>query len=288
MEILEKHKCFDGVLTVCQHQSDVLKCPMKFSVFMPPILMNRGLNSKIPFITFLSGLTCTHDNFTTKSGAYSFAAQNGLAIIAPDTSPRGEDVADADTYDLGQGASFYINAAQEPWAKHYQMESYITNELNDLVCEHYALMKNNQGICGHSMGGHGALTLGLKYPDRYRSISAFAPIVAPTQVEWGQKIFNAYLGDGRDKWLEHDACELMMKSRDRSSYQPILIHQGSADEYLEDHLKPYLFVNACEKVGQKIKFHMCHGYDHGYYFVQSYIKHHVEHHAQIMYGNMLR
>jgi S-formylglutathione hydrolase len=278
MQQLETHTCFGGELSVYEHYSATLNCNMKFSIFLPA----QAQSEKVPFITFLSGLTCTHDNFTTKAGAYGYAAQHGIAIIAPDTSPRGEDIPDDEAYDFGKGAGFYINAIQDPWAKNFQMESYITNELNTLVIKNFALDANKQGITGHSMGGHGALTLGLKYPDLYKSISAFAPIVAPSQVPWGQKAFTGYLGDNKEEWLRHDACALMEKQNDRSKSPAIRIDQGKGDNFLEDQLKPHLFEKACKKSNQKLNLQIHDGYDHSYYFIQSFIKQHIEHHAHIL------
>lgn len=277
-KVLETHACFGGALSVYEHDSAALGCAMKFSVFLPP----QAKDGPVPFITFLSGLTCTHDNFTTKAGAYKAAAEQGVAIIAPDTSPRGDDVPDDEGYDFGQGAGFYINATQEPWAKNFKMERYITDELNALMCSEFPLDPARQGICGHSMGGHGALTLGLKYPDLYTSISAFAPIVAPSQVPWGEKAFTGYLGDDRDEWQKHDACALMCAAGDRSGAQEILIDQGGADNFLEEQLKPHLFAEACGSTGQKLTLRMQDGYDHSYYFIQSFIDDHISHHARIL------
>ncbi len=279
MEQIETHQCCDGSLSIYEHNSTALNCRMKFSIFLPP----QAAQGPVPFITFLSGLTCTHENFTTKAGAYAAAAQAGLAIIAPDTSPRGDDVPDdTDSYDFGKGAGFYINATQAPWSQHYQMESYITDELNKLVCEQFPLQKNQQGICGHSMGGHGALTLYLKYPDLYKSASAFAPIVAPSQVPWGHKAFTGYLGDDQNEWQKHDACALMDATGSRAEYPEILIDQGGADNFLAEQLKPELFEAACKNVGQKLSLNLRSGYDHSYYFIQSFIADHINHHSRIL------
>ncbi len=278
MKELESHVCFGGTLSVYEHDSTVLGCTMKFSVFLP----TQANDKAVPFITYLSGLTCTHDNFTTKAGAYGYAAKAGLAIIAPDTSPRGDDVPDDEAYDFGKGAGFYIDATQAPWAQHYKMESYIVEELNTLVCSEFPVLKECQGVCGHSMGGHGALTLGLKYPDLYKSISAFAPIVAPSQVPWGEKAFTGYLGRDEAQWKNHDACVLMERSGDRSAYPEILLDQGRGDNFLEEQLKPHLFVDACAKVQQKLVFRLNDGYDHSYYFIQSFIEDHILHHAKIL------
>lgn len=279
MEEIEKHVCFGGTLSVYEHESDTLSCTMKFSVFLPP----QAQSGDVPFITFLSGLTCTHENFTTKAGAYAAAAKAGLAIIAPDTSPRGDDVPDdAESYDFGKGAGFYINATQAPWNTHYHMERYITEELNALVYSKFPLNKDAQGISGHSMGGHGALTLYLKYPDLFKSASAFSPIVAPSQVPWGEKAFTGYLGDDKDEWEKHDACALMHNASDRSAAPAILVDQGTADNFLAEQLKPQLFEDACAAVGQKLTLRTQDGYDHSYYFIQSFIEDHINHHADIL------
>jgi len=228
-------------------------------------------------------LTCTHENFTTKGGAYEHAAKAGIAVIAPDTSPRGDNVPDdADSYDFGKGAGFYINATQAPWAEHYQMERYIAEELNALVCSEFPLMQEKQGIFGHSMGGHGALTLYLKYPDLYQSCSAFSPIVAPAQVPWGQKAFMGYLGGDEAQWLKHDATALMTATGNRSAYPEILIDQGMGDQFLEEQLKPELFSKVCDGAGQKLNLRLQEGYDHSYYFIQSFMGDHIRHHAQIL------
>jgi len=278
MKEIATHVCFGGTLSVYEHESAALDCSMQFSLFLP----SQSKTQDVPLLTFLSGLTCTHDNFTTKAAAYQSAAAAGIAVLAPDTSPRGDDIADDDVYDLGQGAGFYINTTQEPWAKHFQMETYITDELQKLVCDVFPIAADKQGISGHSMGGHGALTLGLKYPEIYTSISAFSPIVAPSQVPWGEKAFSAYLGDDREEWLKHDATALLGSS-DRSAAPEILIDQGTGDQFLEEQLKPHLFAKACEASGQKLTLNMRDGYDHSYYFIQSFMPAHIYHHAQILF-----
>jgi S-formylglutathione hydrolase len=278
MKEIEKHICFGGTLSVYEHDSSALSCPMKFSIFLPP----QAVKQDVPFITYLSGLTCTHDNFTTKAGAYGFAAQAGLAIIAPDTSPRGDDVPDDEAYDFGQGAGFYINATQDPWAKNFQMERYIVDELNNLICKNFPVLQDKQGICGHSMGGHGALTLGLKHPKLFRSISAFSPIVAPSEVPWGIKAFTGYLGNNKEVWHKHDACALMKAAGNRSNFPEILIDQGDGDDFLKEQLKPHLFADACKGAKQKLNLRIHDGYDHSYYFIQSFIEDHIKHHAEIL------
>lgn len=279
MKQVENNRCFGGNLSVWEHKSLTLKCMMRFSIFLP----SQAERTAVPFLTFLSGLTCTYENFTSKAGAYGFAARAGLAIVVPDTSPRGDDVPDVDEYDFGKGAGFYLNATQEPWNTHYQMEDYIAKELNTLIVQNFPLLKNAQGICGHSMGGHGALTLGLKYPDIFKSISAFAPIVAPTEVLWGQKAFSGYLGaDNRAEWFLYDACTLMTAFGERKNFPEILVDQGTDDSFLDEQLKPDLFVEACYTAGQKINLRMQDKYNHSYYFIQSFIEDHIKHHAQIL------
>ena len=291
MNIIETHKCHGGKLTIYEHDSTALNCAMRFSVFEPPFVTG----DKAPVLTFLSGLTCTHDNFTTKSGAYAAAAKAGIAIIAPDTSPRGEHVPDdTGSYDFGKGAGFYINATQTPWVENYQMESYIAGELHALIHENLAFAPDKHGITGHSMGGHGALTLYLKYPDKYKSASAFSPIVAPTQVPWGQKAFAGYLGADEAEWQKHDATALMKntsdssegadsaESADRSGFPPILIDQGLDDNFLTDQLKPQIFADACKHSNQALNLRMHEGYDHSYYFIQSFIADHIDHHSKIL------
>lgn len=274
MHLIESYKTFGGFLQVWEHRSDSLGCPMKFSVFLP----SENYGSETPVVTFLSGLTCTHENFTTKAGAYKKAAELGLAIIAPDTSPRGDDVPDdKDSYDFGKGAGFYINAKQAPWAKHYQMETYIAQELFDLIPAHFKLSKSRQSILGHSMGGHGALTLFFKHPEQYKAVSALSPIVAPSEVPWGHKAFAGYLGDNQQLWKDHDACALVAES-DKKDVE-ILIDQGLADTFLNEQLKPELFEAACDKAGQALTLRMHEGYDHSYYFIQTFIDDHLAHHA---------
>ncbi len=236
----------------------------------------------VPCLTFLSGLTCTHENFTTKGNAYKSAAEDGICIIAPDTSPRGDHVADEDRYDFGKGAGFYIDATQKPWSDHYKMESYIVRELQQLVAANFNVSLSQQGIFGHSMGGHGALTLYLKYPDLYKSCSAFSPIVAPVIVPWGQYVFERYLGDNKDEWKKHDACHLMRNADNRKEYPVIRIDQGTHDKFLEEQLKPHFFEDVCHEKNQKLELNMQAGYDHSYYFIQSFISEHITHHAHIL------
>ena len=273
MECTKQYLCHGGTLGYYTHQSAQTKTPMSFSVFLPE---NHSTNT--PYIIFLSGLTCTEDNFTTKANAYQKANELGLAIIAPDTSPRGDNVPNHDDYDLGQGAGFYINATQAPWSENFQMESYIIDELISLVEKEFPLNSNQKSITGHSMGGHGALTLYLKYPGLFQSCSAFAPIVAPSQVPWGHKAFTAYLGDNQDEWKNHDACHLISQAQNTSQNNPILIDQGMDDMFLDEQLKPHLFEQACQDAGQNLTCRQHKGYDHSYFFIQSFIDDHLEWH----------
>jgi S-formylglutathione hydrolase len=251
---------------------------MRFSIFLPPQVSagNR------PLLWWLSGLTCTEDNFTAKAGAYRVAAELGLIIVAPDTSPRGEKVPDDDAYDLGQGAGFYLDATADPWSEHFRMYSYVTEELPQLVATEFPTDMSAQGISGHSMGGHGALTIALKNPHTYTSVSAFAPIVNPLNCPWGQKAFSTYLGMDQTVWQQYDACELLKATADRSGCPPILIDQGDADNFLVEQLKPQNFVAACEQVEQSLTLRMQPGYDHSYFFVSSFIEDHLRHHAGLL------
>ena len=275
---IAQHQVFGGTLGYYKHAAKTTKCDMRFSLFVPP----QALTAKRPVLWWLSGLTCTEDNFTVKAGAYRMAADLGLLVVAPDTSPRGEGVANSPDYDLGQGAGFYIDATEAPWAEHFKMESYVARELPELVFANFPADRERQGISGHSMGGHGALTLALKYPLIYKSISAFAPICAPTQVPWGQKAFTAYLGADRDKWAKHDATVLMRNSGSRGAAPPILIDQGEADQFLQTQLRPELFAEACMACGQKLELRRLPGYDHSYFFIQTFIEDHIVHHTRIL------
>ncbi len=247
---------------------------MKFSLFLPP---TPGPH---PLLIWLSGLTCTEENFTTKAGAYLHAAKLGLAILAPDTSPRGEAVADDAAYDLGQGAGFYVNAIQSPWAAHFQMERYITEELPSVVAANFAVDLDRCGISGHSMGGHGALTLALKHPAQYRSVSAFAPISSPTRCPWGQKAFTTYLGADSSNWSAHDASRLIESGAARGRFDEILVDQGAADSFLVEQLKPELLEAACATAGQRLNLRRRDGYDHSYYFISTFLPEHLAWHAE--------
>lgn len=276
MQLEKSYACHGGTVNYYVHESGITQTSMKFSLFLPPQIKEK----EVPYLLFLSGLTCTEDNFTVKAGAYQQASELGIAVLAPDTSPRGETVPNDDAYDLGQGAGFYLDATQEPWAKHFQMESYLIKELLPLVEEEFSLDKSRRFICGHSMGGHGSLTLYLKYPQMFASCSAFAPIVAPSQVPWGQKAFQAYFGNEPEQWQEHDACCLVKKAENADRNPPILIDQGLNDSFLEEELKPHLFKEACSQAGQKLVLREHADYDHSYFFIQSFIADHLRWHYE--------
>jgi len=247
---------------------------MRFAVFQP----SAAKKGNVPGVTWLSGLTCTEQNFVTKAGAQRLAEELGLMIVAPDTSPRGDDVPDDpdSAYDFGLGAGFYVNASEDPWAKHYQMSSYITEELPKIIADNFPADMQRQGISGHSMGGHGALTIHLKNPDLYKSVSAFSPIVAPSQVPWGQKALNGYLGTDRNAWKDYDACELVKR---QPSAANILIDQGGGDDFLAEQLRPELFDAACDAVNQNLTLRIQPDYTHSYFFIASFIEDHLRHHA---------
>lgn len=274
MECVEKHASFGGSQEVWQHASEALGCSMRFGVYLPP----QVAAGPCPVLYWLSGLTCNEQNFITKAGAQRFAAERGIVLVAPDTSPRGGNVADDDAYDLGQGAGFYLNATQAPWAAHYRMYDYVVDELPALVESRFPVTRA-RAVSGHSMGGHGALVVALKNPGRYRSVSAFSPIVAPSRVPWGEKAFGAYLGDDRETWKAWDACELVVDARERL---PLLVEQGEADGFLEEQLKTHRLAETCEKAGHPCDIRMRAGYDHSYYFIASFIGEHIAHHARAL------
>lgn len=275
MELEKPYTCHGGIVKYYVHHSDATGTPMRFTIFLPP----QAKDKAVPYMLFLSGLSCTEENFTTKAGAYKKAAELGVAILAPDTSPRGGNVPDDDAYDLGQGAGFYLDATKELWAKNFQMERYIMKELLPLVEEQHPLDTSCRYICGHSMGGHGALTLYFKYPGHFASCSAFSPIVAPSQVPWGKKAFTAYLGDDQDEWRKHDACALVTQAKNAAENPAIMIDQGLDDQFLEEQLKPQLFQQACDQAGQKLRLRLHEGYDHSYFFIQSFMDDHLEWHC---------
>lgn len=271
MERIEHRACFGGWQDVYEHASAALGCTMRFAIYLPP----QAQDGPVPALYWLSGLTCSEQNFITKAGAQRYATEHGIAIVCPDTSPRGEDVADVEGYDLGKGAGFYVDATQLPWAAHYRMHDYVVNELPALIEANFPVT-TARAISGHSMGGHGALTIALRNPGRYRSVSAFSPIVAPSRVPWGRKAFAAYLGEDAESWKRYDACELVKSAMGKL---PILIDQGEADEFLDDQLKPWLLKEAADAAGYPVYLRMQPGYDHSYYFIASLIGDHIAHHA---------
>ncbi len=276
MERIEHRACFGGWQDVYRHASSTLGCDMNVAVYLPP----QAAHAACPVLYWLSGLTCNEQNFITKAGAQRYAAEHGVIVVAPDTSPRGDAVADADGYDLGKGAGFYLNATQAPWSPHYRMFDYISRELPALIESNFPAT-GARAISGHSMGGHGALIIALKNPGRYRSVSAFSPIVAPSQAPWGEKAFTAYLGEDRGAWKSWDATELIPSAQERV---PLLIDQGEADEFFAVQLQPEKLRAACEAHGHPIDLRMRPGYDHSYYFVASFIGEHIAHHARALAG----
>ncbi|MDI1252716.1 S-formylglutathione hydrolase [Thermomonas sp.] len=274
MQKIESHASFGGEQQVWQHHSQALDCDIRVAIYLPP----QAQDGPVPVLYWLSGLTCTEQNFITKSGAQRYAAEHGIAIVCPDSSPRGDDVADADSYDLGKGAGFYVNATQAPWAAHYRMYDYVVGELPALIEAHFPVT-HARAISGHSMGGHGALVIALRNPGRYRSVSAFAPIVAPSQVPWGEKALGAYLGEDHAAWKDYDAVALIPDATERL---PLLIDQGSADEFLASQLRPELLDVACRTHGHPLILRMQPGHDHSYYFIASFIGDHIAHHAEAM------
>jgi S-formylglutathione hydrolase len=270
---LETHRCFDGTVGVYRHDSVACASSMTFAVYQPP----QAQLHPVPVLYFLSGLTCTEQNFITKSGVQRYAADHGVMIVAPDTSPRGTGIPDEDAdWTYGSGASFYVNATQLPWKPHYQMYRYVVEELPTLIATHFPIQSDRQGIFGHSMGGHGALVVGLRNGDRFRSISAFAPICQPAQSDWASQAFNRYLGAERKDWLAYDATHLVSQYRDP---RPILIDQGLADPYLAE-LRLDEFERACEAVGRPLTLRRHPDYDHGYYFIASFLEDHIRFHAE--------
>jgi S-formylglutathione hydrolase len=275
METVNEHKSFGGVQGYYRHASSSTGTPMRFSVFTPP-QAGRG---EVPVLFWLSGLTCTEDNFTVKAGAQRAAAELGLMIVAPDTSPRGEGVPDDAAYDLGQGAGFYVDATEAPWATHFQMYSYVTRELPELIEAHFPADMTRQGVSGHSMGGHGALMIALRNPGRFRSVSAFAPIVSPLNCPWGEKAFSAYLGPDRTSWRAYDSCALI---EDGARLAEILVDQGDKDQFLGTQLKPELLERACAGAAVRLSLRRQPGYDHSYFTIATFIGDHIAWHAARM------
>jgi S-formylglutathione hydrolase len=278
LTVISQQRCFEGTQGYYSHESEVCGGTMNFAVFQPP----QAKKGPVPLVTYLSGLTCTEANFTEKAGAQRVAAELGLMLLAPDTSPRGcgykgED----DDYDFGSGAGFYLDATEQPWSDRYNMYSYITRELPALMAQHFPFDPLHQGIMGHSMGGHGALTIHLKNPGTYKSVSAFAPICAPSQCPWGQKAFLGYLGKDESRWADYDACALI---RRQPSDALLFIDQGAEDQFLSEQLLPDLLVEACEEVGQRFDLRVQPDYDHSYFFIQTFMEDHLRHHAKVLKG----
>src|SRR5690625_97998 len=275
IERLEHRASYGGWQDVYRHRSEVLGCDMTVGVYFPP---QAEKGEKLPVLYWLSGLTCNEQNIITKASAQRYAAEHGVIIVAPDTSPRGDDVANDEAYNLGQGAGFYVNATQEPWAKHYRMYDYIVEELPALIETHFPA-NDVRSITGHSMGGHGALMIALRNPGRYRSVSAFSPIVAPSQVPWGHKAFGAYLGDDQTTWKAYDTVELVAQAEEKLE---LLVDQGPADTFLEEQLRPELLDEACQAANHPSNIRYQEGYDHIYYFIATFIEDHIKHHAEAL------
>ncbi len=279
MELLTEHGCHGGVQRFYRHDSQAIGLPMRFSVYLPPQALVAG--ARVPALFYLAGLTCTEETFMIKAGAQRFAAAHGLMLVAPDTSPRGAGVpGEADAWDFGVGAGFYLDAIEAPWRMHWRMESYVADELFALVTTALPADPGRVGIFGHSMGGHGALVLAQRHPRQFHSVSAFAPIAAPTRCPWGQKAFSGYLGDDRARWAQHDASVLMAGQPAAPFPQGILVDQGLDDKFLAEQLYPEAFEEACRAVGQPLTLRRHAGYDHGYYFISTFIEDHIRHHAE--------
>jgi len=278
MEIVSENKAHGGRQIVARHRSSSTSTEMSFSIFLPPQAED---GARLPVVWFLSGLTCSPMNVTEKGEYRAACAELGLIFVAPDTSPRGDDVPDVEEYDFGKGAGFYVDATEEPWAKHFRIWSYVTEELPELVAEEFPVDMTRQGITGHSMGGHGALTVALRNPDRFRSVSAFSPIVAPSQVPWGQKALTGYLGEDMAAWRQYDACALIKQG---ARVPELLIDQGTGDNFINEQLKTHLLDEACRKADIAATIRMQEGYDHSYFFVSSFIDDHIAWHAERLRG----
>ena len=274
VEIVSENKSHGGRQLLVKHASSATSTDMTFSIFLPP---QAEEGAKLPIVWYLSGLTCTHANVTEKGEYRTTCAELGLVFVAPDTSPRGDDVPDSDGYDFGKGAGFYVDATEQPWAKHFRMWTYVTDELPALLASEFPVDMDRQGIMGHSMGGHGALTVALSFPDRFRSISAFAPIVAASQVPWGQKALGGYLGEDRAAWRRHDAVALI---EDGASVDEILVDVGTADPFIEKELRPELLEEACAEAGIALTLRIQPGYDHSYYFISTFMTEHLRWHSE--------
>lgn len=278
LECISEHACFGGVQGFYRHDSAAIGLPMRFSVYQPP----QAKHHPVPVLFYLAGLTCTEETFMIKAGAQRFAAQHGIMLVAPDTSPRNTGIAGAtDSWDLGEGAGFYLDATQAPWNRHFNMDSYVTQELRRLILDAFPAHADRIGVCGHSMGGHGALVLALRNPDIYRSVSAFAPVAAPAQCPWGQKAFTHYLGSDQTSWQQYDATELM-QTRTTPFPHGILIDQGLGDKFLQEQLLPNEFEAACAIAQQPLTLRRHAGYDHSYYFIATFIEDHLAFHQRIL------
>ena len=273
MEKVSSNRSFKGVHEVWSHDSVAASCKMTFSIYLP----DNPEGQKQKTLIWLSGLTCTEENFRVKSGVQSFASEHNMIIVSPDTSPRGDDVPDDPNYDFAQGAGFYLDATEEPWSKNYNMYSYVVDELVEIIKDHFPVDANRLGISGHSMGGHGALTIAIKNPDIFKSVSAFSPICNPTKIPWGEKAFTKYLGKDENIWNDYDACSLI---KSRGFQSDILIDQGEEDEFLADQLKPESFVQACEEKNVEVSLRMQPGFDHSYFFIATFIQDHIDWHSQ--------
>nr|WP_315193093.1 S-formylglutathione hydrolase [uncultured Aquabacterium sp.] len=281
LELLSEHACFGGVQRFYRHASGAIGLPMQFGVYLPPQALLP--DAQVPVLFYLAGLTCTEETFAIKAGAQQHAARHGLAIVTPDTSPRGTELpGQSDSWDFGVGAGFYLDATERPWSAAWQMETYVSEELHQLVGKHLPVDLERAGVFGHSMGGHGALTLALRRPGQYRSVSAFAPIANPVNCPWGQKAFAGYLGNDRSTWLAHDATELISQYPTAPYPEGILIDQGLADKFLASQLHPEAFEAACKQLGQPLTLRRHAGHDHGYYFIQSFVGDHIAHHARAL------
>ena len=278
-ETISQHRCFGGTVGFYRHQAASTQSAMRFAVFTPP----QAVHGAVPVLYYLAGLTCTEETFMIKAGAQRMAAELGVMLVAPDTSPRGLNLpGESASWDFGVGAGFYLDATEAPWAKHFRMYRYVTEELRALIGAHFPADSARTGIFGHSMGGHGALVLGLRNPQIYRSISAFAPISAPSQCPWGQKAFSGYLGADHGQWAEYDATEIAARVQDGARRTALLIDQGLADPYLAEQLHPHLLERACQQSGLKLTLRRHEGYDHGYYFISGLIEDHLRHHLRIL------
>jgi S-formylglutathione hydrolase len=277
LTLTSEYKSFGGKLGFYSHPSSSCNGEMRFAVYQPP----QALAKPVPVLYFLSGLTCTEENFMVKSGVQYFAAKYSLMLVAPDTSPRNTGIpGEDDDWDFGTGAGFYVDAIAQPWASHYKMYSYVVHELPGLIAQHFPVEPKKQGIFGHSMGGHGALVCAMRNPQQYKSVSAFAPIAAPMRCPWGQKAFSRYLGEDKESWRGYDASELV---KEVGYHSPILIDQGTADKFLKEQLQPEVFEQACAVVNQPLNLRYQEGYDHSYYFIASFIEDHIRHHADLLF-----